>query len=489
MNESSSSSPKRWRFGLRYKIALLFTIPILLITLLIILLYYLGEKKLLEEQASNTSLDMGSMILASLKHTMMINDHVMIQSVLTETSKQGDIARLWIIDPDGIVQVSSIPEEVKTRVNQQSMGCVECHQYPPSSRPSVLRIENDSSTLRVITPIDKEAECAGCHTGNEKHLGVLLTDVSLAGTENQLLARLRGITLLTLALTALAIFAAMGMANLLVVRRIEVMQRAMNAFEKGDYSVRITQRWRTIDEFTRLADSFNRMADSIAHHKEELEKITQLRQQVIMDERERIARELHDGVAQFLGYVNTKIVAISKLLDKNRNHSAQKHIDQILQAVHDQSVDVRASIVGLKLTESGGEDLAENLREYLRQYNTLLDLPVELVIEPQAEKIRLNPEVELHLVRIVQEAISNIRKHSNANLAVVKLAMVGEMLVLTIQDDGAGFNPWQLNIDNQPHFGLQIMRERAELAGAQFSLVSEPGIGTIITIQLQLEEA
>ena len=487
MMEPTEPSPHRWQFGLRYKVALLFAIPIILIALLVMFIYYTGERKEFEEQAQSTSIQMGSMILASMKHTMMVNDQSMMQSILTETSQQGDITRIWIVDPGGVVQLSSIPAEVKTRVDTQSMGCIECHQYPPASRPRVQRLDNGPSTVRIITPINREPECTSCHTENVKHLGVLLTDVSLAEAESQSLARLRQILLLTLVLTALAVFAAIVMVDVLVIRRIEVMQRAMNAYENGDYSVRITQHWRTVDEFTRLADSFNHLVDSIARQKDELEKITQMRQQAIMDERERIARELHDGVAQFLGYVNTKIMAISTLLEKNENHAAQKHIDQIMQAVHDQSVDVRASIVGLKLAESGGDDLAGNLREYIRQCNLLLDLPVELEVEPQAENIHLNPEVELHLVRIVQEAISNIRKHAQANSALVKLAVVGDMLVLTIQDDGIGFNPWQMNIDNQPHFGLQTMRERAELAGAQFSLVSEPGVGTTVTLQLLLE--
>ena len=487
MKESTRSSPNRWRFGLRYKVALLFGTPILLIALLVMLDHYIGEKKVLEEQARITSIQIGSMILASMRHTMIMNDHSMMESILSGTSRQGNISRIWIIDLNGTVQLSSIPAEVQTRVDTQSMGCIECHKYPPASRPRAQRISNVPSTVRVITPINNEAECGGCHPGNEKHLGVLLTDISLVEIDNQLLARLRGNLFLTLALTILAVLAALGMANWLVIRRIEVMERAMNAFEKGDYSVRITQNWRTDDEFTRLADNFNRMVASIARHKKDLEKITQVRQQAMMDERERIARELHDGVAQFLGYVNTKIVAISTLLDKNENQAANKHIDQIMQAVYDQSVDVRASIIGLKLAESGGEDLTGNLREYVRQVNRLIDLPIELVIEPQAEKIRLNPEVELHLVRIVQEAISNIRKHAHASRAQVKLAITGEMLVISIQDDGVGFNPWQLNIDYQPHFGLQTMRERAELAGAQFSLVSEPGIGTTVTLQIRLE--
>jgi signal transduction histidine kinase len=487
MKDPSNSPPKRWRLGLRYKVALLFGIPILSIAIFLLLFYYTAEKKIIEEQAQISSIQMGSMIVASMKHTMMINDHSMMQSVLNETSQQGEISRIWIIDPNGVVKLSNNQSDVQTQLDTQSMGCVECHQYPPANRPRAIRINGNPSTVRVVTPIAKDPECTGCHTGNEKHLGILLTDVSLSATENQLLARLRDMLLLILGLTVLAVFVAIGMANVLVVRRIEVMQRAMNAYEGGDYGVSITQHWRTDDEFTSLAESFNRLVASIAHQKEEIERISQARQRAIVDERERIARELHDGVAQFLGYVNTKIVAISTLLEKKDNKAAQKHIDQIMQAVHDQSVDVRASIVGLKLAENGGEDIVGNLREYIRQCNQLLDVPVELVVEPQAENIRLNPEVELQLVRIVQEAISNIRKHAHANLALVKLAIEGEMLVLTIQDDGIGFDPWQLNMDYQPHFGLQTMRERAELVGAHFSLASKPGIGTTITLQLRLE--
>jgi signal transduction histidine kinase len=487
MEEPTSTSSHRWRFGLRYKVALLFGIPILLIVFLIMSIYYVGERKAFEQQAKNNSIQMSSMILASMQHTMVVNDQSMMQAILTNTSSQGDITRIWIIDPDGVVKLSSNPAEVNTRMDTQAMGCIECHKYPPANRPSAQRIDTGSKTVRIITPIDRAPECVSCHTENVNHLGMLMTDVSLAQSESLLMTRLRQILLLTLGLTALAVFSAIGMANLLVIRRIEVMQRAMNAFESGDYSVRINQRWRSDDEFTRLADSFNRLVDSVARHKDELEKLTQVRQQAIMDERERIARELHDGVAQFLGYLNTKIVAISTLLEKNENHTAQKHIDQVMQAVHDQSVDVRASIVGLKLAESGGDDLAGNLREYIRQYNLLLDLPVELMVEPAAENIHLNPEVELHLVRIAQEAISNIRKHAHANFALVKLAVEADTLVLTIQDDGVGFNPWQMTIDSQPHFGLQTMRERAELAGALLSLVSEPGAGTTVTLQLRLE--
>lgn len=384
--DSNRSSPNRWRYSLRYKVALLFGAPVMLIAILIMYEHYTGEKKALEEQVRTASIQMSSVILASMKHSMMTNNRSMMESILTGTGQQGNISRVWIIDPNGTVQLSSIPAEVQSQVNTQMMGCIECHQYPPASRPRAQSIRDMPSNLRVITPINNVAECHGCHPGNEKHLGVLLTDISLIEIENQLLVDLRRNIFLTLVLTTLAVLIALGMVDFLVIRRIEVLQRAMNAFEQGDYSVRITQNWRTNDEITLLADYFNRMVVSIARHQEEQQKITQVRQQAMIDERERIARELHDGVAQFLGYVNTKIIAISTLLEHRKNQAAQKHIDQIMQAVHDQSVDVRASIVGLKLAESGGEDLAGSLREYVRLVNLLLDLPIELVVEPLLEK-------------------------------------------------------------------------------------------------------
>jgi signal transduction histidine kinase len=230
------------------------------------------------------------------------------------------------------------------------------------------------------------------------------------------------------------------------------------------------------------------MATSISRHEQEQQEISQVRQQAMIDERERIARELHDGVSQFLGYLNTKILAIRKLLEKGEKQAAEYQLDQVSQAVQDQSVDVRASIIGLKLAERSGEEFPASLREYIRQYNRLADLPVDLIIDPRAEHVKLHPEVHLHLLRIVQEAISNIRKHAHHKVAQVNLKAVENMLVLTIRDDGIGFNPWAWNADHLQHFGLQSMRERAKLAGAEFSLVSSPGMGTTVTVQLRLED-
>jgi signal transduction histidine kinase len=489
MKDKTHSYHSFRNFGLRYKVALVFGIPVLLIALFLSFNYYSGEKRALEEQARRNAIQLGDVILASLKHGMLVHDQTLISSVLSGASQHENINRIWILDPGGTVRISSLPGEAQKNINTQSAGCIECHKYPSESMPRAKKTENDKSTIRVVTPIQNVDECQACHPASETLLGVLLIDASITDVETQLVSHLQRNLLMTLLVTVMGILIALEMANLLVIRRIEVMHRAMSDFENGDFSVRISQNWRTTDEFTRLADTFNNMVASIARHREEQQKINQVRQQAIMDERERIARELHDGVAQFLGYVSTKIMAIRKLLDKNEIQAAQKQIDQITQAVQDQSADVRASIIGLKLAETSGEELSASLREYVRQCNLLMDLPIELIIEPQAEKVKLNPEVELHLVRIVQEAISNIRKHAYAKLAEVKLSIADDDLVLTIRDDGVGFNPWQWNKSRQPHFGLQSMRERAELVSADFSLVSKPGAGTTVTVKLHLESS
>lgn len=488
MDKPAASVRNRWPLSLRVKVILLFCLPVLLIAGVILFANYYGGRQELEEQAGIAATQTSAAILASMKHSMILNDQAMMGGILSATSQGSGIDRIWIIDSNGVVRLSSNPEEAPVQLDTQAMGCIECHQYPAEERPQAQKIPGLPGSVRVITPINNEPECTACHKTSDKHLGILLTDVSIQDLENQQVTHLQRNLLLALALIVFGVLLALALTNLLIVRRVQVMQRAMQAFEDGDYQVRIGQNWRTDDELTRLAGTFNQMVATIAKHEAEQQKITQVRQQAMVDEQERIARELHDGVSQFLGYLNTKIMAISKLLDKGEILSAQRQIDQISQAVQDQSVDVRASIIGLKLADRSGAEFSASLTEYIRQYNRLSDLPVDLAIDPQIENIRLQPEVHLHLVRIVQEAISNIRKHAQAKSAQVTLSRIEDFLVLSVHDDGVGFNPWEWNVDHLQHFGLQSMRERAALAGAEFSLVSAPGAGTTVKVRLRLED-
>ena len=96
------------------------------------------------------------------------------------------------------------------------------------------------------------------------------------------------------------------------------------------------------------------------------------------------------------------------------------------------------------------------------------------------------PVAEIQLLRIIQEALTNIRKHSQASRAWVRFEADAEGAVITVEDDGRGFDPSRMGQDGQEHFGLQTMRERAESVGGDLQISTQPGQGTRLTVQLPL---
>lgn len=478
----------RLHLSLRWKLALLFGLPMLLLVMLVSFNDYNLTRSALSRQVEITSVQLGDIVLGGLDEAMLKNDRHMIRSVLAHIGQKGNITRVSILDLQGVVRESAHPAETGVKLHTKDLGCNECHQYAPGSRPRMTYLTNSQGTLRVITPINNNSECQACHPASLSHLGILLIDTSLASTQQQILAGQRWHLTITFFVILMGVFITLGMVQLLVIRRIEVIQKTLAIFQKGDLSTRIHANWHTKDELTDLAENINLMADALSRQQQEQIERANLRQQAIIEERERIARELHDGVAQFLGYVNTKIIASRLLLKKRQIKTVENHLSQIEQAVRDQSLDVRSSIIGLKMDGYATSGLVGGLRSYFHQFSLFTDFSVEFVVVPDLEQLKLNPETELHLVRIVQEALSNVRKHAGVNAAQVSLTTEDHTLTLAIHDDGVGFNPWQWNAGQHAHFGLQTMRERADHIGAQLSVLSEPGCGTTICLRLELEE-
>jgi signal transduction histidine kinase len=143
--------------------------------------------------------------------------------------------------------------------------------------------------------------------------------------------------------------------------------------------------------------------------------------------------------------------------------------------------------LGLKLAGKTGERLPSLLRDYTEQFRQMHSLPVEMRIAASVENLELPAETEVQLVRIVQEALTNIRKHARASRAEVRLSNGGPNLEIIISDDGQGFDPETARAAHRPHFGLSTMRERAEAIGAEFLLESQPGRGTQIAVHLPLK--
>lgn len=214
----------------------------------------------------------------------------------------------------------------------------------------------------------------------------------------------------------------------------------------------------------------------------------QLQALAVTEERERIAREMHDSLAQVLGYVNTKAQATEALLEGGQPERAVAQLAQLSAASRAAYADVREAILGLRTSLGEGRDFVETLRDYLLLWQEQSGVAVSLQIEPEAGLASaLAPHAEVQLLRIVQEALTNVRKHAGATHATVSMALEERALVVSIADDGAGFDPEALGRAEVPRFGLATMRERAEAIGGTLSVTSTSGAGTMVLVRLPTE--
>ena len=147
--------------------------------------------------------------------------------------------------------------------------------------------------------------------------------------------------------------------------------------------------------------------------------------------------------------------------------------------------DVREAIVGLRGAPTG---LVPAIRDYLSRLPRMPGCEIELRVVDDGENVSLPPATEIQLVRIVQEALSNVRKHAEASHVEVVVGADGEEVELEIVDDGHGFDPLLRDPTGWPRLGLQTMRERAQAIGGALDLVSAPGHGTRIAVHVPVYE-
>jgi signal transduction histidine kinase len=208
----------------------------------------------------------------------------------------------------------------------------------------------------------------------------------------------------------------------------------------------------------------------------------------VLRERERIARELHDGLAQVLGYINTQTLAVRKLLASGRSDDAAVQLEAMEKAAKRVYGDVREGIFNLRTPLSGSDRLADALRAYVHNYREMPGAPKAVEIVEEGKLPVLPPSSEIQLMWIVQEALNNVRNHAEAESATVRLsARNGDGLLVSVEDDGRGFSPEQrAPRTGWPHFGLQTMRERAEAIGGRFEIDSRSDRGTAVRVRVPL---
>jgi signal transduction histidine kinase len=205
-----------------------------------------------------------------------------------------------------------------------------------------------------------------------------------------------------------------------------------------------------------------------------------------LEERDWLARELHDNVAQALGYMNLQIGTISELLANDQINEAQDSLRELKQIVGETYTDVREEIFNLRATTSLGLGFLDTLHDYLTRYRTHYELDVQLIIEANEASLELPAEVGTQVIRIIQEALSNVRKHAGVNQAIIRLKQTDGQICISVEDRGQGFDLAKLSQTEKSGFGLQIMAERAEGAGGYLEVDTTPGEGVNVMIWMPI---
>jgi signal transduction histidine kinase/streptogramin lyase len=198
----------------------------------------------------------------------------------------------------------------------------------------------------------------------------------------------------------------------------------------------------------------------------------------VLGERNRIAREVHDTLAQGYVGISVQLEVLAELLRQSQVDAAQKHLDLTRGYVREGLADARQSIWALRSQDSGETTLPVKLRRIVESAGGG-DLEAHFSIFGAYRP--LPPGTEQEILRVAQEAIHNVKKHAGARKLSVQLEYGPQQIALDVNDDGQGF----VVDETQPpgHFGLTGMRERAAMIGGTLEVISEPGAGTTVRLR------
>lgn len=204
-------------------------------------------------------------------------------------------------------------------------------------------------------------------------------------------------------------------------------------------------------------------------------------------ERERLARELHDSIGQTLGYINLQVEAIRDLNHRNDREKLQPMLTRLSEVAQESHRDIRTYIQGLKNSQLDiHQDFFVTLARYCAHYEQTYLFRVELTMPKNPPELLASAQVETHLIYIIREALGNARRYSGKSYARVAIDAGDEFVQAVIEDDGVGFEKSliQSRCQNDAHFGLKIMSERAGEVGGTVKIESEPTKGTRVIAHL-----
>ena len=214
-------------------------------------------------------------------------------------------------------------------------------------------------------------------------------------------------------------------------------------------------------------------------------RLRQIRQRfaLVLEERARLAREIHDTLAQGFVGISSQLDAVALSMPQGES-PARQYLEMARRMARHSLTEARRSVMDLRASVLENQDLAAALQAGTRMWTA--GAPVEVAVDVTGRAATLPDDVEQHLLRIAQEAVTNVVKHAGASKIFIKLHTEARKLYLRITDNGRGFEQGGVFSAAGGHFGLIGMRERAERLGGELRLVSHPGKGTEVEVMVPL---
>lgn len=254
-------------------------------------------------------------------------------------------------------------------------------------------------------------------------------------------------------------------------KRLTRLSTAAQAWSQGDFSV--LPRDRSGDEIGELTRALNSMAEQLQTHIHTRDELARV------EERNRLARELHDTVKQQTYAARMQLTAVKNLLPADPQAAAEG-IETVLQLNRETQLELKLIIDELRPAALDGKGLAQALAETAARWQAQTGIPVGVTVSGERS---LPLDVEQVLYRVFQESLSNIARHAEASQVDVSLQVDPERVTLTIRDDGRGFDP---QVTQPGTLGLAGMKQRMAEIGGTFKVESRLAVGTKITAGVQL---
>ena len=208
--------------------------------------------------------------------------------------------------------------------------------------------------------------------------------------------------------------------------------------------------------------------------------LTQAREAGILDERQRMAREIHDTIAQGLTGIITQLQAADQSLDRPADRD--RHLGTAQRLARESLTEARRSLEASMPAALESGTLPDALTDVVHDWSGMHGTPVEVTVTGDA--IRLHPDIEVALLRIAQEALANVAKHAGATRGWLTLSFMGDVVILDVRDDGVGFTPAERGAGDGSGFGLSGMRQRVARVAGSLAIESEPGVGTAVSARV-----